>query len=373
MLTSKIKITNFKTKKQKKYYIYKEIKKINFLKKYKFLISLTNNYKNNYKNLKLKKLKKIKNINLIGMGGSILGSKAIYSFLRNKIKKNFQFIDNLNASEKSKININKNINIIISKSGNTLETISNFSLIKKKQKNIFITERTNNHLYNLAMQTKSEIVEHKNYIGGRYSVLSEVGMLPAELMGLNVSKFKQFNNLIKNKRFILNLITNTLEAFARSRKKISRVISIRAKLEDSKLSFIYSDNAGGMTEETSPNVVQRQDTGDYANVEENPQMNVRAQQLTAKATQNMKGALTGEFNKLAGSVRVGEAAEANAKNKAQTDLREKIGMMLYANNAGTETFKLADPGYAQMVHMHAAQQRLMASGINPQTPNPLNM
>ncbi len=142
------------------------------------------------------------------MGGSILGSKAIYSFLRNKIKKNFQFIDNLNASEKSKININKNINIIISKSGNTLETISNFSLIKKKQKNIFITERTNNHLYNLAMQTKSEIVEHKNYIGGRYSVLSEVGMLPAELMGLNVSKFKQFNNLIKNKRFILNLITN---------------------------------------------------------------------------------------------------------------------------------------------------------------------
>tara|TARA_Y100001970_G_scaffold249933_1_gene321029 strand:+ start:400 stop:1560 length:1161 start_codon:yes stop_codon:yes gene_type:complete len=208
MLTSKIKITNFKTKKQKKYYIYKEIKKINFLKRYKFLISLTNNYKNNYKNLKLKKLKKIKNINLIGMGGSILGSKAIYSFLRNKIKKNFQFIDNLNASEKSKININKNINIIISKSGNTLETISNFSLIKKKQKNIFITERTNNHLYNLAMQTKSEIVEHKNYIGGRYSVLSEVGMLPAELMGLNVSKFKQFNNLIKNKRFILNLITN---------------------------------------------------------------------------------------------------------------------------------------------------------------------
>ncbi len=208
MLTSKIKITNFKTKKQKKYYIYKEIKKINFLKRYKFLISLTNNYKINYKNLKLKKLKKIKNINLIGMGGSILGSKAIYSFLRNKIKKNFQFIDNLNASEKSKININKNINIIISKSGNTLETISNFSLIKKKQKNIFITERTNNHLYNLAMQTKSEIVEHKNYIGGRYSVLSEVGMLPAELMGLNVSKFKQFNNLIKNKRFILNLITN---------------------------------------------------------------------------------------------------------------------------------------------------------------------
>ena len=88
---------------------------------------------------------------------------------------------------------------------------------------------------------------------------------------------------------------------------------------------------GGMTEGTSPNVVQEQDTGDYANVEENPQMGMRAQQLTAKATQDMKSALTGEFNKLSGSVKVGEAAEANAKNKAQTDLREKIGMMLYAN------------------------------------------
>ena len=39
-------------------------------------------------------------------------------------------------------------------------------------------------------------IEHKNYIGGRFSVLSEVGILPAELMGLNESKFKQFNNLI---------------------------------------------------------------------------------------------------------------------------------------------------------------------------------
>ena len=55
---------------------------------------------------------------------------------------------------------------------------------------------------------KCEIIEHKNYIGGRYSVLSEVGMLPAELMGLNEKKFKQFNYLINNKKFINNLIKN---------------------------------------------------------------------------------------------------------------------------------------------------------------------
>ena len=45
-------------------------------------------------------------------------------------------------------------------------------------------------------------------MGGRYSVLSEVGMLPAELMNLNENKFKQFNNLIKNKIFVNNLVNN---------------------------------------------------------------------------------------------------------------------------------------------------------------------
>ena len=45
-------------------------------------------------------------------------------------------------------------------------------------------------------------------MGGRYSVLSEVGMLPAELMDLKENKFKQFNNLIKNKTFVNNLVNN---------------------------------------------------------------------------------------------------------------------------------------------------------------------
>ena len=54
---------------------------------------------------------------------------------------------------------------------------------------------------NLLAKLKSEIIEHKNFVGGRYSVLSEVGMLPAELMGFNEKKFKRFNYLIKNKSF----------------------------------------------------------------------------------------------------------------------------------------------------------------------------
>ena len=138
------------------------------------------------------------------MGGSILGTEAIYDFLKFKIKKKINFYNNLNNQiklEKKK----KTLNLIISKSGNTLETISNFNLIlnfQKKNKNIVITENKSSFLTLLAKKLKAEIIEHKNYIGGRYSVLSEVGMLPAQLLGLNEKKFKRFNNLIKNKSFL---------------------------------------------------------------------------------------------------------------------------------------------------------------------------
>ena len=74
-----------------------------------------------------------------------------------------------------------------------IETINTNILIKKNDKNIFITENKHNYLHLLAKKLKAEIIHHNNFIGGRYSVLSEVGMLPAELMGL---KSKNFNNLI---------------------------------------------------------------------------------------------------------------------------------------------------------------------------------
>jgi glucose-6-phosphate isomerase len=143
------------------------------------------------------------------MGGSILGTESIYYFLKSKIKKNFFFYNNLQSKIDPGHKRNKCLNIIVSKSGNTLETISNSNIIIKNQnKNIFITENKNSYLYLLAQKLKSEIVHHNNFIGGRYSVLSEVGMLPAELMGLSSNKFRQLNNLIKNKKFINELIIN---------------------------------------------------------------------------------------------------------------------------------------------------------------------
>ena len=232
MLTKNINFKNFLNKKNSK-----KIKNdLNvFLKEnteiYK---SLSTNYRNNYSNKIIKKLKKYFDVRIIGMGGSILGTEAIYDFLKNKIKKNFYFVNNI----KLKINSNKKknyFNLIVSKSGSTLETISNANIIiKKKDTNVFITEDKKSYLWLLAKKLKAEIIHHNNFIGGRYSVLSEVGMLPAELMGLNIKKFKQINNLIKNKNFI-NLLTsnvsNTLY-FLKQKKFNSIILNYDEKSEN---------------------------------------------------------------------------------------------------------------------------------------------
>ena len=211
MASNNFKLKNLKKEKNKtlKKKIISLLNQKFLVKKYPLLLSLKKNYKYSYSFSKMKKLKKMKNFRIIGMGGSILGAQAIYSILKYKIKKNFTFINNLNP----KLNLDlkkKYVNIIISKSGNTLETISNTTLLIKNNTNLLITEKNENYLSRLSQKIKCEIFEHKNFIGGRYSVLSEVGMLPAELMGLDARKFKKFNELIKNKKFLNNLINNCI-------------------------------------------------------------------------------------------------------------------------------------------------------------------
>ena len=222
MLTEGVKFTNFKTKK-KSLLIKKKL--ISLLKsKNEILNSLSQNYKDNFTKKILLKYKRNTNYRVIGMGGSSLGTQTIYDFLKYKIKKKFIFSDNL------QVNLNKDkkkyTNLIVSKSGNTIETIVNANIfIKKKDRNIFITENKDSYLLNLAKKLKSDIIHHNNYIGGRYSVLSEVGMLPAELMGLKVSNFRQLNNLIKNKRFINSLISNVSSTlYFIKKKKFNSVI-----------------------------------------------------------------------------------------------------------------------------------------------------
>ena len=220
MFTRNIEFYNFNIKKKLKLLKIKKdfLKFNNLVKTYPLLKSYSKNYKYSYKKKIIRKYKNNKNFRILGMGGSILGTEAIYQFLNEKIKKEFEFINNLNP----KISIKKKaVNLIVSKSGETLETISNFHILlnkNKNEKNIFITENKKSYLSELAHRIKSDVVEHKNFIGGRYSVLSEVGMLPAELMGLNEKKFKRLNNLISSKRFI-NQLTNNVDQILNFVKK----------------------------------------------------------------------------------------------------------------------------------------------------------
>ena len=231
MLTSGINFLNFKKKVKNK-----NIKKhlIDLINKNSPIIqSLSKNYKDKFDKSFLNKIKEKKNYRLLGMGGSTLGSQAIYQFFGNAVKNNFEFIDNLQS--KKNFNKKKYTNLIISKSGNTIETIVNANiLIKKKDANFFITENKKNYLHLLAKQLKADVIEHNNFIGGRYSVLSEVGMLPAELMGLKSKNFRQFNSLIKNKNFTNNLINNVASTiyFIKKRKFNSVIINYDERSEN---------------------------------------------------------------------------------------------------------------------------------------------
>ena len=79
----------------------------------------------------------------------------------------------------------------------------------------------------MALKTRADIIEHKNYIGGRYSVLSEVGMLPAELMGLNTRKFKQFDALATNKKFINSILENVNSIYSVDKQRKNKFGSFK--------------------------------------------------------------------------------------------------------------------------------------------------
>ena len=231
MISKNIILKNFYSlKKNKK--IKLELKKI-LNSKSEIINSLKKEFKLNY-DLQNLNIKKNFNLRIIGVGGSILGAKAIYSFLSNTIKKKISFIDNLEIDNLKQTKKNCT-NLIISKSGNTLETIVNSNLlIKKNDQNIFLTEQKENYLNSLAQKLKSEVISHNNFIGGRYSVLSETGMLPAELMGLKVSQFKQLNNLVKKPIFLSTLVNNVSSTlhFLKKKKFNSIIINYDPKSED---------------------------------------------------------------------------------------------------------------------------------------------
>jgi len=133
--------------------------------------------------------------------------------------------------------------VVVSKSGRTVETIINlgsiFSKNLLKNKLIIIAKLTDNALMDIANKYNADIIEHKDFISGRYSVLSEIGMFPAALMGLNIMKFKNIKKLIKKKNFVLALIENVAFIYTLNLKKINNSVILNYDSSLNDLGYWY--------------------------------------------------------------------------------------------------------------------------------------
>ncbi len=149
-------------------------------------------------------LKHYKDVLIFGTGGSSLGAKALIACKSgiDNCKNNFHLFENTDAqSFLNKVgNIDKKnaLVIVISKSGNTTETIMLFLTLVELWKDfdfqnnaIAITMQSDNDLVNIANTLKMRIIEHPQYIGGRFSVFSIVGLLPAYIFGVDIDAFLQ--------------------------------------------------------------------------------------------------------------------------------------------------------------------------------------
>lgn len=153
---------------------------------------------------------KIENIVVLGIGGSSLGARAVYEFLKPVKKPQrklyfFESTDPLNIMDiLSNIDLMKSHFLVISKSGTTVETISIFKYLYAEQPDAtyytFITDQ-GSALDSFAKKIDSKIFYLPDNVGGRFSVLSVVGLLPLALCGINIQQLLGGANAVKESFF----------------------------------------------------------------------------------------------------------------------------------------------------------------------------
>ncbi|MCT4641136.1 MAG: hypothetical protein N4A33_02490 [Bacteriovoracaceae bacterium] len=136
----------------------------------------------------------------IGIGGSALGPQMLISAL-GKNGQNFTFLDNTDSEDieekLSKIDLKESIFYVVSKSGGTAETIANFIICYNKLKDlgisdfknyfVFCTDPNSGQLRAFVNDNNFHALEVPSDIGGRFSVLSSVGVFPALFAGIDVN------------------------------------------------------------------------------------------------------------------------------------------------------------------------------------------
>ncbi len=163
--------------------------------------------------------KTIETIAVIGIGGSSLGAKAIYEFIKplNGLSRKLYFFestDPINITTLiSKIDLEKTHFLVISKSGNTVETFSIYKYIYSLQSDpsayTFITD-PNSPLEKYANEIKATVLHLPDNVGGRFSVLSTVGLVPLALCGIDIQALLNGAKTIKQSFFNDGYLKDTL-------------------------------------------------------------------------------------------------------------------------------------------------------------------
>ncbi|MDC0932922.1 glucose-6-phosphate isomerase [Arcobacteraceae bacterium] len=141
---------------------------------------------------------KQKNVAVIGIGGSTLGTYAIYSFLArtHDLDKKLFFFESTDPidinSRIEKFDLEDTLFIVISKSGTTIETISVFKYLSSKvtidKSNCLVITEDDSKLNNFAKANGIKTFEVPKNVGGRFSVFSNVGIVPLAIVGIDIDQ-----------------------------------------------------------------------------------------------------------------------------------------------------------------------------------------
>ncbi len=141
---------------------------------------------------------KQKDIAIIGIGGSTLGTFAIYSFLTrtHNFDKKLYFFESTDPidinTRLERLDLDNTLFIVISKSGTTIETISVFKYLYSKVKidkdNCLIITETDSKLNDFAQSNDIKTFEIPKNVGGRFSVFSTVGLVPLAIVGIDIDR-----------------------------------------------------------------------------------------------------------------------------------------------------------------------------------------
>ncbi|MBT4791011.1 MAG: hypothetical protein HON90_05530 [Halobacteriovoraceae bacterium] len=218
----------------------------------------------------------------IGIGGSALGPQMLISALRQKWEKTFTVLDNIDSDfindELNKIDITQSIFYVVSKSGGTAETIACYSIVRNlllkkgiqqhelQDYFVFCTDPTSGQLREHVTQEKYHVLEVPSNIGGRFSVLSCVGLFPACFMGIDISGLYQGANEIKEsilnqdpqKNNLLNVFSHLAFLYQESTPQVNETVLMpySSKLKDLSFWFVqlWAESLGKYCETTNTRI-----------------------------------------------------------------------------------------------------------------------